>query len=355
MRNLKFMAILGVLLITPFILSGCTVGTAKKTSLPDGGLWKSSDNGKTWSQSVSMPTISGKPIRLDKAEISRIVFDSQDPAAVYLSTNNYGIIYSYDSGKTWNQFKQLNSGTVKSIAVDPKNKCLIYALNKNVIYKTVDCGREWKNIYYHQNQEVVLNDIAIDPNNSSIIFVVNSSGEILKSLNAGASWDASYRLKDNILDLLIDPRDSRLVYAATAKSGIFKTVDGGVIWASLGEGLKSYSGSQGYVKMIFDSAVKDSLIFISKYGMLKTGNGGVSWSIIDLLPAPKSTAIYSLAINPKNSNEIYYTTATTLVSSADGGKTWTSSKLPFTKLPSALAVDPANGSNLFLGTVNPAK
>lgn len=339
------------------LISGCSINLGATQTTTDGGIWKSVDSGKVWSQNVLVPTTNGKVATIAGAEIRKIIFDPSDASAIYLATEKNGIIYSYDGGSSWQQFKQLKSGKIYSIAVDPKNKCVLYSLSENKLYKSIDCGRNWDVAYYHQNSSVPLTDLVIDFSNPSIIYMVDGVGEIMKSINNGQSWNTVYREQNETLfaDIIMDPLNSKIIYGATLTNGIYKSIDGGVTWNSLGEGLKSYSGSSGYRKLIINKATPGGLILISKFGMLRSNDGGNSWNIVELLPAPGATVLYAVAVNPKNSQEIYYTTANTLIKTIDGGKTWSSKKLPFSKVPNFMAVNPIDTNMVYIGTKLPVK
>ncbi|MEK7652981.1 MAG: hypothetical protein AAB358_00645 [Patescibacteria group bacterium] len=339
-------------------LSGCTLqigGGAKKSGSAqiDGGVWRSTDSGVTWAQTVAVPATGGKTASIANVDVRRIVFDPSDSSAIYLATEVNGIIYSYDGGVTWRQFKELNIGRIRSIAVDAHSKCVIYAVGENKLFKSVDCGRTWQNPYYHQNAKIYLTDVAIDQTTTSVVYLATSAGEILKSSNGGQTWSVSYRVKNGLfLDVIIDPFNHNIIYATTEKHGIYKTIDGGRNWNSLDAGLKSYAGSQDYKKLIVGSATKNNLILLTKYSMLRSKDGGTTWEIVELLPAPKSTLLYTAAVSPKNAEEIYYATRTSLVKSIDGGKSWSSQKLPFARSVGAIAINPENSKVIYLGAFN---
>lgn len=331
------------------LVSGCTIRIGGSKT-PDGGVWRSPDGGKTWQQIVAVPTV-GTATTIANLNVRRMVFDPQDYQTIYLATENNGLVYTYDGGATWRQFRELNKGKIRSVAVDPKAKCILYAVMDNKLYKSNDCGRFWQNIYFHQNPQVIITDIVVDHYDSSVIYMVNSEGEVLKSRDGGQSWTNVYRVNRGVfMDLVMDQRDSRVVYAATQRHGIFKTTDGGNNWISLEDGLKPYSGSLEYVKLVSDQATAGSLILVSKYGLLRSRDGGINWEEVPLLPAPKKATIYSLAIDPNNSGEIYYTTMTTLVKSIDGGQTWSSRRLPFSRVANAILINPENSNLVYFGT-----
>lgn len=340
------------------ILGGCTIGApvSTTTKAADGGVWKTVDGGKIWAQSNDVLSVKGKASSIASVDVRKISFDPQDSTAMYLSTEKNGVIYSLDGGASWSQFKKLKYDKVNKVVVNPQNKCVFYVLLDTYVFKTDNCGRDFVNVYYHQKANVVLTDIVIDPANPSIMYMGTSAGEIFKSTNAGQAWVTSQRISGGVIkDILIDPRDSRVVYAGTDKEGIYKTTNSGGSWVSLGVGLKSYIGSQQYRQLIIDKATPNGLIFISKFGMLRSSDGGNNWSIVNLLPAQKSTTILTVAVNPKNSSEIYYATAGALVKSTDGGKTWSSKKLSYNRLTTDIAINPDTPTTVYLATELPQK
>jgi len=335
------------------LLAGCSIVPANQaTSVKlDGGIWRSSDSGKTFVQINDVLATKGKVLTMNNLDVTNIAFDPQDPATVYAASAANGLFYSNDSGNSWQQFKDLKSGRISNIAVDYQNKCVIFATTQNKLFKSENCGRDWNNIYYHQKSQVVLTALALDAKSSSIIYMGTSEGEILKSTDGGRSWLTAYRTQtDKVMDIIVDPYNSKIIYFGTSQRGLFKSLDGGLSFNSLGEGIRSYAGSQQYRKLIYDPATANSLIFISKFGMLKTVDGGSTWKIVELLPANKTANILAVAVNPSNSNEFYYVTASTMVKTIDGGVKWSSNQLPYNRLTADLKINPATPSVVYLAT-----
>jgi len=334
------------------LLSGCTLQSSSKVKALDGGIWRSDDGGKIWAQTVAVPTPNAKPASIANVDVRKIIIDPSDSSAIYLTTESSGVIYSYDGGNTWRQFEQLTSGKIYSLAIDPKNKCNIYVVGENKLFKSIDCGRTFNLSYFHQKNEVLMTDVIIDHSNSQVLYMSDSIGEIFKSTNAGQTWNNVFREKSKNLfaELIMNPKDSKVIYGATWQKGIYKSTNAGQSWEPLGEGLSDYSNSSQYKKLIIDKSSPDTLILASKFGILRSKDAGKNWEIIPLLQATGQTNIYSLAINPKNSSEIYYTTEKTLVKSVDGGKSWASTKLPFNRLANVLSINFENPSVLYIGT-----
>jgi photosystem II stability/assembly factor-like uncharacterized protein len=349
---LKILTLAGLALLT----SGCVLFpvTSNKaaTSKADGGVWRSADGGKTFAQAGDVLTVKGKVSTINNLGILKLTLDPSDSATIYGATEANGLIYSLDGGNSWSQFEALKQGYVRAVAVDPFNKCVVFVLIDNKLYKTENCGRDFTNIYYHQKATVILTALAVDHKNSKIVYVGTSEGEILKSTDGGNTWLTVRRQAgDKIIDILVDLSNNRIIYVGTTKSGILKSLDAGQNWTSLGAGLASYVGSHEYKQLIPDPATPNGLIFISKFGLLRTVDGGDSWQVIELLPNAKKTSILAVAVNPKSSAEFYYATASSLVKTSDGGVKWSSKKMPFsTRLTTGIFISSENPNIVYLTT-----
>lgn len=328
------------------LLSGCSLSTSSKA--PDGGVWKSADTGKSWQQANDVLATKGKVLGLGSVGINRISFDPQDNKTIYLATEGSGVFYSLDAGVSWQGFVQLPKATFNDVAVNPKNKCVVYAVTGNKLFKTENCGRDFSNVYYHQKDQVIINAIAIDFYDPQVVYLGTSEGELLKSTDGGRAWQTSYRAGSAVIDLLIDPADSRIVYAGTQKNGLFKTVNSGGAWTEIDTGIKAYSGVSEYRRLLVDPATVGGLIFVSKSAIIRSSDRGASWKPMELLPSQKAVVITSAGVNPQNSSELYYTTASTLVKTADAGNTWSSTKLPHTQNTSFFAI--AKDGSAYLAT-----
>lgn len=334
----KTMLVTAILVAASLFLSGCSFGSGSAKA-PDGGLWKSVDSGRSWQQANDILSTKGKTLSLGLAAINDVSFDPQDNKTIYLSTESNGVYYSLDAGNSWQGFTQLPKASFNATLASPKNKCVIYAITANKLFKTENCGRDFSNIYFHQKEQVVLTDIAIDFYDPQVVYLGTSEGELLKSVDGGRAWLTSNRFgSSKIMDVIVDPSDSRIIYVGTQKNGIFKSTNAGSTWAEVATGIKSYSGSDEYRRLLPDPATPGGLMFISKFGIIRSQDRGGNWKSIELLASQKAANITAAGINPKNSNEFYYTTASSLVKTADGGATWSSNKLPYGKNTSFIAV-----------------
>ncbi len=339
-----------ILLIIPLLTLGaaCDIKIGKKVT-PGGGVFKSANQGNDWLTKSAIPMV-GNDLSITNVNALNLVMDPQDHQALYLGTLENGLFYTYNGAEGWSQVSQLNKGKISAIMVDPADKCNIYAATGNKILKSIDCSRSWQEVYFETRVQQEITDLSIDAYNPKIIYAGTSVGDLLKSTDGGKSWATIERFKSAIERIVINYSDTRVIYIATHDKGIFKTVNGGTDWLNLEAGLKGFPGGKEVIDLIQDKTQRDVLIAASKYGLLKTADGGTIWQAIELLTPPNGAVIYSLAIDPKNGNNIYYGTATTFYKSIDGGKNWVTKKLPTDKAASVLLVDFADSNVIYLGS-----
>lgn len=337
-----------IIFLASFSLLGASCITFSATGV-DGGIFKSVDKGATWLSKVAVPTVSATKQTIAGVNVNMIAQDPQDSNAVYIGTQANGIYFSYDGGESWQQPKQLSLGNIKDIAVDPKNKCVIYAATANKIFKSEDCSRFWKNIYFETRPEVSITSLVINPANNSMLYAGVSSGEIIRSADYGTSWGIINRFQSGVVKIIMDNHNQKVLYVATKSNGLFKTNDGGNIWLDLNKGLEQYAGSKEYGDLELDRSQMDTLILASRYGLLKSTDGGTTWDALKLLTPPGGVIIYSLALNPQNGQEMYYGTASTLYRSINGGKDWVTKKLPTSRAATVLLVDYKNRNIVYMG------
>lgn len=324
---------------------GCALFGGNTTANgPDGGVFFSADKGVTWGQRVAIPTSSGKPNSIATLSVRTLTLDPSDHLAWYAGTQDNGLIYSYDQGQSWQQPKDVAGGAVYAVSVDSRNKCVVYAAINKTIMKTEDCNRTYKPVYTESRDEYYMTAIAIDPKNSQIVYVGGTSGDVLKSVDGGKNWAVTKRFGDEVRQINVHSDDSNQVYVGLANKGLQKSADGGATWLNITPDMAKYEGASKFRAMVYAPASGNSFILANGYGLFRTTNGGDSWEALKLVTAPGEIKIYGLAVNPKNSNEILYTSATTqsstIFSSKDGGKTWSSKKAPTRRVFLKLIIDP---------------
>ncbi|MCX6779446.1 MAG: hypothetical protein NTU97_04465 [Candidatus Magasanikbacteria bacterium] len=335
--------------------AGCiTVGGSAPAAI-DGGVFKSVDGGLTWAQRTQIFAIGGERKDFSKDVMTGLIFDPADHNALYATGINTGLLFSYAGGMAWQRPEQIKAGTVSSVTVDSKNKCLIFVALGNLIFKSEDCSRSFLAVYQEGRPEVRLTNVVIDPNSSLVLYAGNSVGDFLKSTDGGKNWVVTKRFENPLAKVIINPTNSKIIYVATQEKGLYRSNDAGENWTEMNEGLKKYGGAYIYHDLVLVDPKAESFLLASQYGLIKTEDAGVTWEAIDLLTPPNGADIRVVAVNPKNVKEIFYATPTTFYKSVDGGLEWGNQKLPSVRPPSFLLIDSNDPKIMYLGFGQPIK
>lgn len=335
------------LIILPLLGAGCiSFGGATKQ---DGGLFATKDRGEQWVQRGAIPSVSS-PRSLANANVTVIAQDPQDRMAIYVGTDTSGGFYSWDGGNAWWPLgAPFSAAKVNAIAVDPKATCTILVAAEKRVYKTTDCARSWRSSDF----ESTVTALALDPAAPSTFYAGTSKGDLLKSIDGGASWRAVHRLENRIRAILLPSvgGGEHVVIAATQTAGLAGSADGGQTWVNLRKGMEQYPAAFDFKAIIVAPDRPRTLLYASKYGILRSVDVGTTWQPITLITAPGAVDIFALAVNPRDGNHIAYATATTFYKTSDGGRSWVSKKLPTTRAAAALLVDHQDGNVIWMGTL----
>ena len=148
------------------------------------------------------------------------------------------------------------------------------------------------------------------------------------------------------------PTQSGVVYVGTAGGGVWKTTDGGTSWIPLTDGLNDLSvGALAFAPSDPNTLYLGSgeggyaIDFIPGIGLLTSGDGGATWS----LPASVvASTFYRLSVHPSNPRELVAGTNQGGLRTTDGGATWTP-VIPRTTYGDVVDIvrDPTNPSVLY--------
>lgn len=350
MRHKYFLFL--ALFALPLLGQQCIRLSGTGTGGTDGGVYKTINGGIDWKQKSAIPTVSGSPRTFGSANVLTFAQDPQDHLALYAGTRENGMLYTYDGGETWRQPKELSQGVTEAVAVDPKDKCTVYATLGNRVLKSTDCNRSYTESYRDAS---AITALVADRYNSGFLYLGTEKGAVLKSVDGGRTWGLLRDFKGRIVDIAINPKDTRVLYVAALRRGVWKSVDGGRSFEDLTEGFKKLSGTLDMSHLAISLSSPETLVLASRYGLVRTKNSGASWEPLTLLTKTGSVDIHSLALDPKNPNRLYYAVASTLYKSEDGGATWSTRKLPTGRAAAALFADESDPAVLYMGALRIAK
>ncbi|HEV7595558.1 MAG TPA: hypothetical protein VGO33_11235 [Gemmatimonadaceae bacterium] len=209
------------------IYAGTGEEDSRNSISPGGGLYKSTDAGRTWKLSGLEAT----------QQIGRIIVDPADPNIVYVAALGHawnsnperGVYKSTDGGATWQLVKFVSdkAGFV-DLVMDAKDHNTLYGSSwervrgpyflksggpGSGLWKTTDAGATWHEVRGGGFPETMKGriGIALSPSNPQVIYTWVEADTLPHPLARGEKVDTAKRQKTN--------------------SGIYRSSDGGATWA----------------------------------------------------------------------------------------------------------------------------
>jgi len=335
------------------------------------GMNKSYDGGVSWHQkNEGITARTGGS--LESIPVFSATIDPGNPDILWCGTqNSKGLFKSEDCGETWSRKDQgVTEGdeiSFRGFAIHPTNSDIVlgaaeisteeqgvdFNKTKGKIYKTIDGGENWYQVWEGDNLARVL---LFDYQNPDTLYCStgifdreawDSDGDtqtpggvgILRSYDGGETWSRANTGIDNLYIgyLEMHPEDPQIIYAAAGnfiygpKGYIYKTTDGGDSWESVLE--------SGCFTVVTISKSNPDVIYAIDGGFFyRSADGGLNWTLYQKPneggwgpPGIKPGIPISAAVHPDNENRIFvnnYNGGNFL--SKDGGKTWENSSNGYT-------------------------
>ncbi|HWS92923.1 MAG TPA: hypothetical protein VN306_10635, partial [Mycobacterium sp.] len=194
-----------------------------------------------------------------------------------------------------------------------------------------------------------LASIAVDPQNPQMVYAT-SGNSVWRSTDAGTTWASLSAFPAGVAAwwVVVDPFDSNTLYAATPRQGVFKSVDGGLTWTAANGGiLQAGDGTINVGRVWADPKVPHVVFASFTSGLLRSGDGGASWSVV----AGSYFFGATLAFDPLSPGTLYVALGMQISKSTDDGQTFAAlGTLPDHLLPIALEADPFHAGVLYAST-----
>ncbi len=158
----------------------------------ESGLWKSTDQGQTWtslSDSWGIPQVGG------------VAVDPSNPSIVYAGTGGpnsepdflggaadipgVGVYKSVDGGLNWTLLSGSPKVATTQMEVNEASPNIVYCASTSGVSMSDDGGVTWKNVL----SLGAYTSIVIDPLNASIVYAAGD-GDIEQSLDSGKTWSS---------------------------------------------------------------------------------------------------------------------------------------------------------------------
>jgi photosystem II stability/assembly factor-like uncharacterized protein len=251
------------------------------------------------------------------------------------------------SGPVWVDVSSGLNGTVPGVGqlvIDHVTGNTLYALTSSgSIFKSTDGGSSWTTL----GNIVGVNFLALDPTSPSIVYAGTAIG-VFKSTDGGESWASAGLAGTPIGVLAIDPTTPSTLYAGN--SHLYKSKDRGGSWTDLNLGLPG----DAVAALVLDPSTPSTLYVALGQGaggnLIKSVDGGATWSVIYANAGPFYGTLSNLVIDPSNPSTLYRINP--LLKSTDGGASWTAIAFPVhAYLVAALAVDSRNSNTLYVSSI----
>jgi photosystem II stability/assembly factor-like uncharacterized protein len=289
------------------------------------------------------------------------------PNEYYMGATGGGLWKTTDGGTTWRAVTdgQIHSSSIGAVAIAPSNPDVVYIgtgesdIRGNIIqgdgaYKTTDAGKTWTHIGLAETQ--VISKIRVHPTDPDLVYVAafghhaapNPERGVFRSKDGGKTWD-KILFRDNTtgaIELILDPGNSQVIYAALWQayrnswemssggpgSGIFKTTDGGDHWTEISRNPGLPKGMLGKIGLSVSGADSNRVyaqIEAEDGGFYSSDDAGATWKKVTERRDLRQRAFYYTRVyaDPK-AKDIVYVLNVNFHKSVDGGKTWTTIRVP---------------------------
>lgn len=217
--------------------------------------------------------------------------------------------------------------------------------------------------------------LRFDPTNSNIMWACSPLGGLWKSTNAGLNWtvaNTDVNAQIGCTDVTIDPTNTNNMYIATGDAdgtgsqlaasslGVLKSVNGGLTWSPT---VLSWTNNlnKTIYKLLINKNNPQIILAATDNGIYRTTNAGTtSWTLV---PTTNGYNFNDMEFNPLNPNTIYATSGVLsggrLHKSTDGGVTWSILTVGLPASASirrcAVAVTPQDTSKVYFLASNPGQ
>jgi photosystem II stability/assembly factor-like uncharacterized protein len=316
------------------------------TAYASAGLWKSDNNGQSFKpifDNEAVMTIGDIAVNWDKNIIWIGTGENNSSRSSY---SGVGVYKSTDDGKTWQHCGLGESHHIGRIVLHPTNPDIawvaalghLYTPNKDRgIYKTIDGGKTWtQTLFVNENAGAI--DLMADANNPDILYSslwersrsawnFNGSGSasgIYKSIDGGTTW---VKLNDAASGFPTGDGTGRIGLAqskADGKTILFAAIDNNT------QKKEEKKKEDFYVKNDFRTITKEGFLALNKEKLvefLKKNDFPEKYSVEKVIEMVKNDKLKPIALVEflEDANSMLTETEVTgaeVYRSDDGGKTW---------------------------------
>ncbi|MBA4250530.1 MAG: hypothetical protein C0425_04390 [Chlorobiaceae bacterium] len=292
------------------------------------GILRTSNNGKEWLQPVFHPP---GIFQSSLCYMSDISYDPSNKRRALLA-GNIGLFETTDGGENWYYLDKLPY--VHSVMFHPQNENIVVAASSSAfiwsawLHRSTDSGDNWYIVEDFGGFIYGVDRLYSDFNNSNIFYAVGSM-KILRSTDAGETWELrvngiatdSDGNVNGLVDIAVSQYNSELLYCIQrpfsssigGRTGnLYKSTNSGLNWVKIDSVLKLYDESLNYRSIwldpdkpgrlyvgLYDNHDVPSSIYSKDGGLFLTEDDGKSWRKV-YADRIYDSGIYSDSNNPRN-------------------------------------------------------
>ena len=344
-----------------------------------GGVWKTENAGTTWK-----PIFDNKPVY----STGCITIDPNNPHTIWLGTGENvggrhvgfgdGIYKSSDDGKTWKNMGLKKSEHISKIVVHPENPNTLWVAvqgplwnkgDERGLYKTTDGGASWEKVLGDAEWTGVT-DIVVDPRNPDVLYAATwqrhrtvaaymgggpKSG-LHRSLDGGATWE---ELKTGLpkgnkgkIGLAISPQQPDILYAAIelnrTKGAVYRSANRGSSWTKMSDAVSGATGPH-YYQELYACPHNFDRLYLMDVRIQISNDGGKTFK--RLTEDEKHSDNHSIAFRSDDPDYLLIGTDGGIYESFDGAKNWRYfDNLPLTQYYKVAVDDAVPFYNIYGGT-----
>jgi photosystem II stability/assembly factor-like uncharacterized protein len=274
---------------------------------------------------MTLYTFYNRIIGLLKSRSLRIVFVFLVILVASHRIRGYSLVQAGDN--TWTPLG-LYGVTILDIAVAPNNDQVVYAVtnSQNFILKSIDAGITWQPVLSNYGMDWG-SRILFDPITPDIIYVIGM-GTLYISQNAGGNWETKninvpvegeggVRINSSA----ISPINGALYISTGSETGnrIFRSLNHGDTWVSLA------LPNSGIGAIAIAPSAPHIMYAGGSYAIYKSIDSGDTWQRAEGGFAVPPSDVYSIAVDPYDAQVVYIGTGDNgIFKSSNGGQSWIS-------------------------------
>jgi photosystem II stability/assembly factor-like uncharacterized protein len=307
-----------------------------------GGVWKSTDSGATFSRAwnpADPPSIGALAITANGVLYAGT--GESNPGGGSVTFPGNGIYRSLDNGVTWSNLGLAGTDRIGRIAIDPTNaNRLFVAAAGNLfvpggprgLYRTTDGGASWQLVLAGTTSTTGAVDVALDPSNPNRVYA--------------AMWDHQRFPNGRVFGGV-----GSGIYRSTDGGTTWTRLAGGLPASSSNLGRMSVAVAANSPSRLYAMAVDTSGDFIGFWTSTNGGDSWTQITSTSALSSSQSTYGWwfgRIWVDPASSTHVFVA-GVSMVESTNAGTSWTSNSSSFHADQHAMAWDPGSSGRVYLG------